>query len=396
MTPHTVPISVKGTPRLRYQLLAFSLIRSVINTSHRMVYPFLPAISRGLGVDPQTISLAISARFTLGVISPVSGIFTDRYGRKYAMLAGLFLFTIGMLWVALSPTLVALVGALLLTALCKIIFDPAMHAYVGDRVSYRQRGLAVAITEFGWSGAFLFGIPIAGWLIAQFHWNTPFLFLGLIGAGALLIFWRILPADNPAGTDARPPIWRGMRIVLSSRAAWGMMGLTLLLNGGSEIVGIVYGVWMESAFEMQVVALGIASSVIGIAELGGEGIVAGLVDWLGKRRSVGLGLALYALACIFLPFIAQTIPGALIGLFLFYLTFEFTIVASIPLTTQILPNARATLLATNVAAVSIGRAAGTLIGPALFMSGIHANAFAAAACNVIALGLLIFLIKDTQ
>lgn len=36
---------------LRFQTVAFALIRTVVNTMHRMVYPFLPVFSRGLGVD---------------------------------------------------------------------------------------------------------------------------------------------------------------------------------------------------------------------------------------------------------------------------------------------------------------------------------------------------------
>ena len=41
----------RAVPRLRLLLLIFSSARLVLNTGFRMAYPFLPAFSRGLGVD---------------------------------------------------------------------------------------------------------------------------------------------------------------------------------------------------------------------------------------------------------------------------------------------------------------------------------------------------------
>ena len=48
--------------RLRYQIALFTLIRLIFNTAHRMVYPFLGVIARGLGVDLPAMSVALTAR----------------------------------------------------------------------------------------------------------------------------------------------------------------------------------------------------------------------------------------------------------------------------------------------------------------------------------------------
>jgi predicted MFS family arabinose efflux permease len=77
-----------------------------------------------------------------------------------------------------------------------------------------------------------------------------------------------------------------------------------------------------------------------------------------------------------------------VGLFLFYLTFEFVIVCTIPLMTELAPKARATLLAANGAGHSLGRMLGSLIGPALFVSGLWTNALVAVVLNLVALVLL--------
>jgi predicted MFS family arabinose efflux permease len=120
---------------------------------------------------------------------------------------------------------------------------------------------------------------------------------------------------------------------------------------------------------LKIAALGAASAVIGFAELGGETLTAAITDRLGKARAVAGGVLLNCLAALALPFLGASLPGAFVGLFLFYLTFEFALVSSIPLMTEVFPPARATLMAGNVAAHSLGRALGALVTAPLFALG---------------------------
>jgi len=140
--------------------------------------------------------------------------------------------------------------------------------------------------------------------------------------------------------------------------------------------------------------LGAASAVIGLAELSGEGLVGGLVDRIGKRRAVVVGVSLNVVACLLLPALNFHIESALIGLFIFFVTFEFAVVSAIPLMTELIPHARATLMAGYAAAFSAGRMIGALIGPTLFERGLLTNGIAAALLDVLALILLIAFVKQ--
>jgi predicted MFS family arabinose efflux permease len=379
--------------RLRYQLVAFFAARAVINTAYRMVYPFLPALARGLGVDVQSIALAITARSSLGLAAPLLGSAADMGGRKRGMLAGLGLIAFGLAVVSIHPTYATFFAALLFTAGGKILFDPSMQAYLGDRIGYAQRSLAIAATELGWSLSFLIGIPIAGWLIDRGGWTAPFPWLagGVLVAAAVLAV--ILPPDRVR--RATPPsLLRHLKAVLRHPAAVAGLAFGLLLSSANETVNIVFGLWMEQSFGLQVAALGAASAVIGLAELAGEGLVAGLSDRLGKRRAVALGIGLNSLAALALPRIGTSTPGALVGLFAFYITFEFTVVSSLPLMTELVPAARATMMAANVAALLLGRALGAFAGPPLFSVGIAGNVTAAALLNLAALLTLTFFVRE--
>ena len=97
----------------------------------------------------------------------------------------------------------------------------------------------------------------------------------------------------------------------------------MMIAPANETMAIVYGAWLEDAFGLKVAALGLASAVIGVAELGGEGLVAAVVDRVGKRRAFILGVLGNALMALLLPAAGFSVGGALAGLFLFFLTFEF-------------------------------------------------------------------------
>jgi predicted MFS family arabinose efflux permease len=380
-------------PRLRYQLIAFSATRTVINTMYRMVYPFLSVFARGLGVPVAELAAVVALRSALGVVAPLIGSAADRRGRKSAMLLGLGLFVSGVLVVVIWPHFLPFVVAMLLTTIGKIIFDPAMQAHLGDRVHYQRRGQAIALTELGWSLAFLVGVPLMGWLIARGGWTAPFPWLALAGAAAGIVLWRILPADA-SRAEAAPSLRRGLAEILRSRAPLAGLAMGLAATAANETVAIVFGVWLETSFGLRVAALGAAAAVIGLAELSGEGLVVGLSDRLGKRRAVALGFLANSLAAVLLPVLAQTSAGALAGLFLFFITFEVTVVSSIPLMTELLPAARATLMSANISAWSLGRVFGAALGLALFPLGIQANVGAVVLLNAVGAGVLLTLIRE--
>jgi len=379
--------------RLRYQLSAFVLTRTIINTMYRMVYPFMAVFARGLGVPVGEVALAVAARSALGLAGPLLGSSADRRGRKRGMLLGLGVFAAGALVVTLRPSYLAFAAALLLTGGGKIAFDPAMQAYLGDIVGYQRRGQAIALTELGWSLAFLAGVPLMGWLIARGGWTAPFPWLAALGAVAALALWRMLPPDRAihgVGLSLR----QGLARIAAHRAALAGLGVGLLASAANETVNIVFGVWLEVSFGLQVLALGAAASVIGLAELSGEGLVATTADRLGKRRAVAIGLALNCGACLLLPALGRSAFSAMGALFLFYITFEFTLVSIISLMTELVPEARATLMSGNITALSAGRVLGAAAGLALYTGGLRANTVASILLNLLALMLLLTLVRD--
>jgi len=326
-----------------------------------MIYPFLNIFARGLGVEFETLSKIVAARNFVGIFGPVFAPMADKRGRKFAMLLGVISFTVGMTGVALHPSLLTFGLALLLALLGKYLFDPAMQAYFGDRISYERRGTALAITEMAWGLAFIAGIPLMGYLIARYGWNAPFPLLTGLGVGMFVVILWMVPHASHASQQPVTDSRKNFRAVLTNLPALAGISIAVWASAGNELVNLIFGVWLEDSFGLKIAALAGASAIIGLSEISGEGLVALTTDRLGKPRALMLGLSGNALAALLLPIVGRTEIGALVGLFLFYITFEYIMVSHIPMMTELVPEARATLLSFNLTGHSLGRLIGALL-----------------------------------
>lgn len=333
---------------------------------YRMVYPFLAAFGRGMGVDLPTLTLALTTRSLAGVFGPLIGSLGDSRGRKTGILFGLSVFIAGVSLVVIWPTFPAFVLALILSLIGKYAYDPSMQAYLGDRVAYQQRGRVLAITELGWSLSFIIGVPLMGFLIARYGWRSPFPVLAGLGIAAFGILTWMVPGDKVRG-GVQSGLWRNLRKMFSYRPVVAGLVMALLIGAANEMINLVFGVWLENSFGLMIAALGAASAVIGFAELSGESLVAAFTDRLGKPLAVSLGLGLNCLAVLALPLLGTSSTGAVIGLFLYTITFEYAIVSTIPMMSEVFPSARATVMAVAGASISLGRAIGALIGMPLYL-----------------------------
>ncbi|MCU0513632.1 MAG: MFS transporter [Anaerolineae bacterium] len=380
-------MSSSSLPQPRSLLAQVALLttsRTGINTGFRMMYPLMPVFARGVNVEVTVIVSILTLMQLMGLVAPFLGRLSEQRGRKFTLLLGLALYAGGMAVVFVLPGIAGLALALLIGTLGKIAFDPAVQAYIGDRVPYERRGLYLGIVELGWSSAFIVGIPIMTWLIAQFNWQAPFAALGLVALVALGLAWWLLEADAPAA-PMQIAFLPAVRAAVRSRLALAGLVLGFGISAANQLINVVFGTWIEESFGVQLAALAVAAAVIGLSELGGEGIVTAFADRFGKRRLVLLGIGGNILACLLLPLTGFDLNVALIGLFFFYLTFELSLVATIPLATELSPQSRAMYMTVIVASFTLGRAVFTPVASFLFSYGLAANSLLAVVLNVVAL-----------
>lgn len=385
-------MTTNSTRKLPLEVTVATLSRLVINTSRRFVYPFAPALSRALGVPlPAVTSLIALNQFT-GLLGPLFGPLSDRWGYRAMMVTGLALLATGMLAAGIFPVYAMLAVAVFLGGLAKAIFDPALQAYVGERVPYHRRGRVIGLIEMSWSGAALVGIPLLGLLADRLGWRAPFLVLGGLALLATVMLRLVIAADSRRQIGAGwASLGRAWRELLRSRVAVTALAFGFCVALANDCVFAVYGAWLEYDFGLGLVALGSATTVIGLAELSGETLTATLADRLGLKRATLVGAVLSTLSYALLPLLGQTLPLALAALFITFITFEFAVVTSFSLLIEALPQARATMMAAFLAAASLGRMSGALLGGPLWLwGGMLAAGLVAALVSALGIGLFLW------
>lgn len=368
------------------EIVLFSAIRILVHAMMRMVYPFLAVFGRGLGVDLTTISLAVTIRNSSAILVPfISSIF-DKRSRRSGMLTGMGLFIAGCALVTFWPTFIMFVIALSFTFIGMHTFVASMQAYQSDTIEPDKREQAIVITSMGWALSFVIAVPLLGFIIGRFGWLSPFPVMGILGIISVVCLLWIVPPGKKALNTQKEKVQHGILQVISSPTAIAGVLMILFFCAAHEVVNLVFGVWMEDSYGLTINELGIASTVIGIAEILSVVTVSWLITKVGSKRTVAIGLVFSAITAISIPWIGRFgLWGAEVGLFLFNLAFQIPFIAYAPLLTEVLPLARASLLGATLASVGVGRMLGALVAPFLFGLGFEYNALMATVLFLVSL-----------
>ncbi len=370
--------------------------RLLLNTARRFAYPFAPVLSRGLGVPLTAITSLIAVNQATAILGIGFGPLSDRFGYRRMMLIGMGMLSLGMLAAGFFPFYYSVMIALFLAGLGKSVFDPAIQAYVSRQVPYHKRGMVIGLLETSWAGSTLIGIPCMAILMNRLDWRAPFYVLGGLGLVGLFALVSLFPNDKRAKSPVlkKETLWSAWPYLIVDRSALGALGYAFFISVANDNLFVVYGAWLEQSFHVSVVVLGIGTGVIGLAELCGEGLTILISDRIGLRRSIFSGLVLTIVNYALIPLYEVGLSFSLVGIFMVFLSFEFMIVTSMSLCTEILPAHRATMMAAFFAAAGAGRVIGALIGGHIWLfGGIWLTGMVSAGITLLALFSLILGLK---
>ncbi len=367
----TTSTPARDSSGLVWKVCAATFCRLALNSARRFVYPFAPALSRGLGVPLTAITSVIAANQSTALLGMFFGPIADHFGYRLMMLAGLGMLVAGMFAGGFFPFYGVVLVSLFIAGLGKSVFDPALQAYISERVPFHRRGLIIGLLEFSWSGSTLVGIPLIGVLMEYVGWRAPFFAMGGVGVIGIFALSILMPKEAKGRVKHRTAsgVWNFWRRLGQERGAMGVIGFSFFVSAANDNLFVVYGAWLEKSFDLSLVALGLGTGIIGAAELAGESLTAAVSDRLGLKRSIILGLCLCMVSYGVLPLLGETLPRALGGLFLIFITFEFTIVSALSLCTELLPGSRATMISAFLAAAGAGRVVGALTGGLVWLTG---------------------------
>jgi predicted MFS family arabinose efflux permease len=207
-----------------------------------------------------------------------------------------------------------------------------------------------------------------GFVMERQGWQAPYAWLAVFGLAAAFILWRTLPSGDGRGGTASS-LGSAWTVIRNNPVIWASGIYIFLVMGANELLLIVYGSVMEISFDLSLASLGLATAVIGGAEVTGEIFTALYVDRLGKRPFVIVTGLVTCLMYLAIPFASITLTAALVSLFVLFLFFEMSVVGGIPLMTEVVPSARGVVMSIMLATGGLGRGFGALLGPQIMSHG---------------------------
>ena len=348
---------------IRRNITAVTIARLVANAAYRFAPLFLATIARGFDVSLSTLGFAIFASELSGFASPFAGRIVDRLTHRNSMVLGLVGSAVGCTIAAVSTSpLIFAVGVTVL-ALTKQSFDLGLGAWIADHVPYNQRGKIVGLTETAWALGLLVGVSIMGLITAATNWRIGFTFAVLcLIVSMFVIFNRV---TNEARVLHESHSTTPQRVTGNS---WLVVFTMFCIMCSAQNLFVTFGAWLEDEFSFGAARLAVAGFSLGLVELVASVSSSRQTDKWGKERSIALGALLVIPGGIFLCLGSNNLIIGLIGVFIYFLGFEFSVVSLLPLATSLVPNSPGTGLGWVLGAGTLGRAVMAIVATHLFES----------------------------
>src|SRR3954451_18781571 len=199
------------------QIAALAALAATGTLATNILLPSLPQMAASLNVSTAEVTSAITvflAVFALGqlVVGPIS----DRYGRRWPVLAGFAVFFAGSLWCGLANDLPSLLVGRVIQAAGACATSVLSRAIARDLFSGAALGRAMALVMIAMAAAPGFSPLLGGALDHAFGWRSEFVFVAIFAAVAAVAYAAVLGETH-----------RSMRIPLNPLAiAKSYFGLT--------------------------------------------------------------------------------------------------------------------------------------------------------------------------
>ena len=140
---------------------------------------------------------------TATITGPIYGKLSDQFGRKRLLMFGIGLFLVGSFLSGLSQNMIQLIIFRGIQGLGAGALFPIALAVIGDLFSPQERGKYQGLfgAVFGLSA--IIGPFLGGFLTDQISWHWVFFVNLPVGAVALAIIWRLMPAHEQTGVTRR-------------------------------------------------------------------------------------------------------------------------------------------------------------------------------------------------
>ncbi|MBX5437804.1 MAG: MFS transporter, partial [Alicyclobacillaceae bacterium] len=167
--PSSYPVESVKSPVLQMAVLILGAFMALLDTS--VVNVAIPRMEVALHATTEQIQWVVTAyMLVLGMLVPISGWLTDRYGPKRLFLSALFLFTTGSALCGAAWNLPAMIGFRILQAIGGGLMQPVSMTMTYRIFPPERRGTVNGFVGIAIMMAPAFGPALSGYLVDHGSW----------------------------------------------------------------------------------------------------------------------------------------------------------------------------------------------------------------------------------
>ncbi|MGY3743613.1 MFS transporter [Leuconostoc inhae] len=205
------------------------------------------AIRTDFHISVSQLQWALNAyNITIAAVLLVGVSLGERIGRRHIYNIGMFIFTVGSIFCALSNNITMLIISRIVEGVGASVMTPMSMAILTNAIPASKRGKALGI----WSGigglALIVGPSLGGLIVATLAWQWIFWINVPVGVIAIYLSHKLLP-ESTGNSERINPLDAILIILSSAGILWALsemtsasLAVTTIILGG---VSLLLGVW---------------------------------------------------------------------------------------------------------------------------------------------------------
>ena len=270
-------------------ILACFLTIFTAYTTAFILGPMLDVMGRDLGLSLSAMGqLAAITFIPWGIGAPLLAPISDRYGRKYVILAGVAGLSLSNIATSFADGYLAVAVWRFIAGLSGALVPPTAVAAIGDNFTGRARGLAIGFATAGVAMGLLVGVPSVAFLTDYLGWRNALWISGVFGLTLSLYTLRSLPSGSQ--TDA-PSSYLASFTWMRQGASWLLLSGNVTERLMTSAFLTYVAVFLMRTFEVSLSTAGSLLTAMSVGALIG-GLLGGTLAGVRRRFLIITALVL--------------------------------------------------------------------------------------------------------
>lgn len=349
--------------RLLWALIATAFMSTLMYSS---LAPFFSELEDDLHTSTPALGQVVTVRLLLSAgLALVAGPVADRYGYRRLITLGMAALAVSFLAVSLAQSYLMLLATSIPGGVAGGTLSGLPLALAANSFAGEARLKAISYTVAAFASSTILGIPVLTTASAWIGWRGVFLACGLIALAGALFVLRVLPDDTRQDSEARislRSVFAAYKPLLADAEMVRLYGATFLRSVGWLGFLTYFGAFLADEVGFSTRQIGLVYMVSGVGYLLGS-LVAGRRRGTTSIAVIAASMTFITGLMVLLSLTSASMPWlVIVGVCGVTWSSSFAWVMFTTLLTTKTPVGQGTTMSLNSTVVSIGSAAGGIVG----------------------------------